>query len=151
MVVERVLATRAFAHRIVSVLEQRSGPRGVRGRVAGWEINADAEDAAEADERRVDRDVSERGAGVKRVIYRENSNGRRLVFSLSCSLILKCISDRKKMRILLNHHLFVNAMREKHLHPIINYVLVLLFLQALVLCARVFITKRVSCSIRWTA
>ena len=75
MVVERVLATRAFAHRIVSVLEQRSGPRGVRGRVAGWEINADAEDAAEADERRVDRDVSERGAGVKRVIYRENSDG----------------------------------------------------------------------------
>ena len=75
MVVERDLATRAFAHRIVSVLEQRSGPRGVRGRVAGWEINADAEDAAEADERRVDRDVSERGAGVKRVIYRENSDG----------------------------------------------------------------------------
>ena len=151
MVVERVLATRAFAHRIVSVLEQRSGPRGVRGRVAGWEINADAEDAAEADERRVDRDVSERGAGVKRVIYRENSNGPTFGFLSLCSLILKCISDRKKMRILLNHHLFVNAMREKHLHPIINYVLVLLFLQALVLCARVFITKRVSCSIRWTA
>ena len=68
MVVERFLATRAFAHRIVSVLEQRSRSRGVRGRVAGREINADAEDAAEADERRVDRDVSERGAGVKRII-----------------------------------------------------------------------------------
>ena len=96
MVVERFPATRAFAHRIVSVLEQRSGPRGVRGRVAGWEINADAEDAAEADERRVDRDVSERGAGVKRVIYRENSDGPTFGFLSLCSLILKCISDRKK-------------------------------------------------------
>ena len=95
MVVERFPATRAFAHRIVSVLEQRSGPRGVRGRVAGWEINADAENAAEADERRVDRDVSERGAGVKRVIYRENSDGPTFGF-LSLVLSYPKMYIRKK-------------------------------------------------------
>lgn len=95
MVVERFLATRAFAHRIVSVLEQRSGPRGVRGRVAGWEINADAEDAAEADERRVDRDVSERGAGVKKVIWRENSDGD-VWFSLSLLSYPKMYIRQKK-------------------------------------------------------
>jgi hypothetical protein len=45
------------------------------------------------------------------------------------------------MRILLNHHLFVNAMREKHLHPIINYSIAISFSQInkLSFYARVFL------------
>ena len=65
MVVARFPPTRAFANRIVSVLEPRRLSRGVGGRIAGGEVNADAEDAAEKRGRRVDRDVSERGVGVK--------------------------------------------------------------------------------------
>ena len=66
MVAARLLTARAFAHRIVSLREQRRPAGGIRGGEPGGEIDADAENAAKTDERRVHGDVNERGAVVER-------------------------------------------------------------------------------------
>ena len=55
-----------IAHRIVSLREQRRPAGGIRGGEPGGEIDADAENAAKTDERRVHGDVNERGAVVER-------------------------------------------------------------------------------------
>ena len=71
MVAARLLTARAFAHRIVSLREQRRPAGGIRGGEPGGEIDADAENAAKTDERRVHGDVNERGAVVERERERE--------------------------------------------------------------------------------
>ena len=103
MVAARLLTARAFAHRIVSLREQRRPAGGIRGGEPGGEIDADAENAAKTDERRVHGDVNERGAVVER--ERERDARERLgsmvgkIFpdddddvwvSLFLSLILSC-------------------------------------------------------------
>ena len=102
MVAARLLTARAFAHRIVSLREQRRPAGGIRGGEPGGEIDADAENAAKTDERRVHGDVNERGAVVERERERERDARERLgsmvgkIFpddvwvSLFLSLILSC-------------------------------------------------------------
>ena len=76
MVAARLLTARAFAHRIVSLREQRRPAGGIRGGEPGGEIDADAENAAKTDERRVHGDVNERGA-VERERERERERRAR--------------------------------------------------------------------------
>ena len=78
MVAARLLTARAFAHRIVSLREQRRPAGGIRGGEPGGEIDADAENAAKTDERRVHGDVNERGAVVERERERERDARERL-------------------------------------------------------------------------
>ena len=77
MVAERLLTARAFAHRIVSLREQRRPAGGIRGGEPGGEIDADAENAAKTDERRVHGDVNGRGAVVERERERERERRAR--------------------------------------------------------------------------
>ena len=77
MVAARLLTARAFAHRIVSLREQRRPAGGIRGGEPGGEIDADAENAAKTDERRVHGDVNERGAVVERERDRERETRAR--------------------------------------------------------------------------
>ena len=77
MVAARLLTARAFAHRIVSLREQRRPAGGIRGGEPGGEIDADAENAAKTDERRVHGDVNERGAIVEREKERERERDAR--------------------------------------------------------------------------
>ncbi len=77
MVAARLLTARAFAHRIVSLREQRRPAGGIRGGEPGGEIDADAENAAKTDERRVHGDVNERGAVVERERERERETRAR--------------------------------------------------------------------------
>ena len=96
MVAARLLTARAFAHRIVSLREQRRPAGGIRGGEPGGEIDADAENAAKTDERRVHGDVNERGAVVER--ERERDARERLgsmvgkIFSLFLSFSLYFLS-----------------------------------------------------------
>ena len=78
MVAARLLTARAFAHRVVSLREQRRPAGGIRGGEPGGEIDADAENAAKTDERRVHGDVNERGAVVERERERERDARERL-------------------------------------------------------------------------
>ena len=78
MVAARLLTARAFAHRIVSLREQRRPAGGIRGGEPGGEIDADAENAAKTDERRVHGDVNGRGAVVERERERERDARERL-------------------------------------------------------------------------
>ena len=98
MVAARLLTARAFAHRIVSLREQRRPAGGIRGGEPGGEIDADAENAAKTDERRVHGDVNERGAVVERERERERDARERLgsmvgkIFSLFLSFSLYFLS-----------------------------------------------------------